>query len=201
MPWVAAALLTVFLAIAFPIRALIQRRRFGDHGRRDRNTPRPPGAAIADVLFGAGFAILLAAALLDAAGALDPAGDPGLAQGIAGSTLVILAAVLLWRSQEAMGPAWRPAIAPIEGGRLVRAGPFAVVRNPNYTAMLAAGAGAALLTPSWLAACGWLLLLASLMLTARLEETLLESRFGDEYREYAARVGRFVPGMGKLRAR
>ena len=46
---------------------------------------------------------------------------------------------------------------------------------------------------------GWVVLLASLLLTARAEEPLLLDRYGTRYRDYAESVGRFVPGIGRLR--
>ena len=99
-----------------------------------------------------------------------------------------------------MGAAWRPDMPPAETARLVTGGPFRVVRNPNYIAMLAAGLSAVLLAANLVSAVGWAALLMSLMLTARVEEPLLAERYGAPYRAYAARVGRFIPGIGHLAA-
>lgn len=75
--------------------------------------------------------------------------------------------------------------------------PFAVIRNPSYVAMLAAAAGSVLIAPSLVACAGWVLTLASLMFTTRIEESLLVGRYGDPYRRYTAQVGRFLPGVGE----
>ncbi len=123
-----------------------------------------------------------------APGSLAPLGAALAATGIA------LAAV----AERQMGTSYRFGIddRPTE---LVRHGLFAVVRNPIYTGILALLGGFALITP-----CPWTLLLwpaAALGFArqARLEERQLLAIHGDSYRDYAARVGRFVPGTGRLR--
>lgn len=197
MPWLAAALMSAFLMIAFPVRAAIQRRRYGRPSSPRPATPRPRVWRIADVLFFAGMALLLAGPVLEIAGSLDPLLESRPSTTVAAVGFHAFAIALLAWAQETMGLTWRPAIAPIDGGELVTAGPFRLVRNPNYVAMLAAGLGTVLLASDPVAIAGWLTLLTSLMLTARFEEGPLEARFGDAYREYAARVGRLFPGAGK----
>ncbi len=201
VPWLAVALLTSFLVLAFPARSLAQRRRYGERSRTRLLIRRTRPRAAADAMFVTGFAMLLLGALLQAAGALDPLFDRRGAQALTGIGLIGGAAGLLIWAQETMGDAWRPDVEPVQGGRLVTDGPFRVVRNPNYDAMLTAGAGSFLLAPDVVSLAGWLLLLASLLLTARLEEPLLLDRFGERYRIYSARTGRFVPGIGRLWSR
>ena len=199
MPWLGALLLTMFLVVVFPLRSVIRTRHHGASGRADWRLPRARSWKVADVLFLAGFAILLAGAALEGRGAVKPVGDPGTALLVLGVVMLATGTALAEWAQTTMGPAWRPDIPPIEDGELVTAGPFRVVRNPNYVAMLAAGFGTALLAPNVVTFTGWVVLLASLMLTARAEEPALAARYGDRYRAYGARVGRFVPGIGRLR--
>jgi protein-S-isoprenylcysteine O-methyltransferase Ste14 len=87
-------------------------------------------------------------------------------------------------------------------GPLVAAGPFALVRNPLYIGNIALWAGfsvtAGLL---WLAPVVVLLLACEYHAIVRWEETLLETRLGDSYRQYAARVHRWLPSwMGPARS-
>lgn len=199
MPWLAAVLLTTFLILVFPLRSRIRRRRYGSAGRADWRSSRPRSWWLADLLFLCGFATLLAGAALEGLGVVDPVVDHGTAQPALGVLTLVAATALAEWAQMTMGPAWRPDIPPIEDGELVTGGPFQVVRNPNYVAMLAAGLGAWLLAPDLVTSAGWVVLLTSLMLTARVEEPTLLARYGDRYREYAARVGRFVPAVGRLR--
>lgn len=189
----------MFLLVAFPGRALLRRRRFGGLGRIDRSLPRPSGWIAADVGFVAGFAAVATGPLLDGLAVLDPVVDPARGVAAAGCTLGITALGLIVWTQEAMGAAWRTDPAPAAAGALVTSGPFALVRHPAYVAMLATALGAAALSPGAVTLAGGALLLGALMLTARLEEAELAARYGDAYAEYRARVGRFVPGMGRAR--
>jgi protein-S-isoprenylcysteine O-methyltransferase Ste14 len=81
-------------------------------------------------------------------------------------------------------------------GPLVAAGPFAYVRNPLYLGNIALWLGFALL-----AGLPWLVLPVGLLLAleyhaiVRWEEQLLEARLGNVYRDYAARVPRWVPRL------
>jgi protein-S-isoprenylcysteine O-methyltransferase Ste14 len=199
MPWLAAVLLTTFLVVVFPLRSLIRTRRHGAAGRPDWREPRPRSWQLADLLFLSGFAMLLAGTIIEGLGVVDPLVDSGTAGAVSSVVLFCAAGALALWAQATMGPAWRPDIPPIGDGQLVTSGPFRFVRNPNYVAMLAAGLGAGLLAPNPVAIAGWVVLLASLLLTARVEEPPLRARFGDAYRAYGARVGRFIPGVGRLR--
>ena len=61
-------------------------------------------------------------------------------------------------------------------------------------------AGLAALTPNLLALAGVAALLAALELQVRrVEEPYLLRTHGARYRRYAARTGRFLPGIGRLR--
>lgn len=100
-------------------------------------------------------------------------------------------------AQAQMGASWRIGI-DIARTELVTGGLFSLVRNPVFTGMLAMVSGIVLVTPSaWtVMALGYYVLLVSLQV--RLEEDHLLRLHGDAYRGYAARVGRFLPGVGRL---
>ena len=86
------------------------------------------------------------------------------------------------------------AIRPFEDSFvLVQDGFFAVSRNPMYVGMVLACAGAAILLQR-VAPFVAPLILAIVLQTRfiRHEEAALESRFGDEYRSYKARVRRWI---------
>ena len=92
-----------------------------------------------------------------------------------------------------MGSAWRMGIDPGERNPLVATGPFAYVRHPIYSlsAVMMLATAVAVPTPLLLgaAAVHWSLLTWE----ARREERHLLRVHGEAYREYRARVGRFVP--------
>lgn len=79
-------------------------------------------------------------------------------------------------------------------GPLVSTGPFAIVRNPLYIGNIAIWVGFAFTARLvWLALVIAVLMAAEYEAIVRWEELLLESRLGDAYRNYAARVPRWIP--------
>ena len=81
-------------------------------------------------------------------------------------------------------------------GPLVASGPFALVRNPLYVGNIALWVGFALTARLvWLAPVILVLLALEYHAIVRWEETLLESRLGQDYRDYAARVPRWIPSL------
>ena len=78
--------------------------------------------------------------------------------------------------------------------RLVAVGPYRYLRNPMITGVATVLAGQALLTGSWILAA-WMLTFVAMNFVyfVTVEEPGLERRFGDPYREYKARVPRWIP--------
>jgi protein-S-isoprenylcysteine O-methyltransferase Ste14 len=85
-------------------------------------------------------------------------------------------------------------------GPLVASGPFALIRNPLYVGNIALWVGFALTARlPWLAPIAFVLLALEYHAIVRWEETLLESRLGQAYRDYAARVPRWIPSPDRGR--
>jgi protein-S-isoprenylcysteine O-methyltransferase Ste14 len=83
-----------------------------------------------------------------------------------------------------------------QGHQLVTDGPYRYVRHPLYTLGAAFYLALAVATALW-----WLLLVlaissAVLAWRTRREEANLLERFGDDYRRYMERTGRFLPRLG-----
>jgi len=86
-------------------------------------------------------------------------------------------------------------------GPLVDTGPFALVRNPLYLGNIALWAGFALTAGlPWIAPIIVIMLGAVYHAIVRWEETLLEERLGAAYRDYAARVPRWLPRNFRLQS-
>ncbi len=106
--------------------------------------------------------------------------------------------VLVAVAQRQMGASFRIGIDDAETA-LVQGGLFSVVRNPIFSALLVVLAGVFAVAPcSWTLAL-WIVAAAAVSRQVRLEERHLLEQHGDAYRRYAARVGRFLPGIGQLR--
>src|SRR5688572_15438201 len=78
---------------------------------------------------------------------------------------------------------------------LVTTGPYRWVRHPFYVACLFGVLGGSVTMANWYFLVGGGLILAFLATRTRIEEAKLIERFGDQYRDYMKRVGRFVPRL------
>jgi protein-S-isoprenylcysteine O-methyltransferase Ste14 len=95
-----------------------------------------------------------------------------------------------------LGRWFRRKVTIEPGQRLVRAGPYRVLRHPSYAGLLLAFFGLGLAFGSWVgAAIAFLLLWAGLMPRIRVEEGALARTFGAEYDDYARATARLVPGL------
>lgn len=76
---------------------------------------------------------------------------------------------------------------------LVTSGPYRYVRHPMYTALVTVGIGLGLLSASWYFLLPFLATGIVIASRTRREEESMLNKFGDEYRQYAHRTGRFLP--------
>lgn len=116
----------------------------------------------------------------------------------AGFTLVGLGAILAVIAGTGLGRALTPSPVPRGGAELITTGIYGVVRHPLYTGLLIVGVGLAIIGASVLHLLAWVALFVLLGAKARVEEWMLLKRY-DGYAQYAARVGRLVPGIGRIR--
>ena len=72
-------------------------------------------------------------------------------------------------------------------------GPYRFVRNPMDTGILMAGLSFGLALGTWLVPAAAGVMFTLLALRTKTEEVYLIERFGNQYRDYMARVGRFFP--------
>lgn len=208
MPIVALGCYAAFVLVALVGRSLLARARTGDWGIRIAMATTP-GARVAHALFvGGGLGIALGPALdlvgIGGGWSTRVSSPP---DGTFGSPTVGIALAALgtagtvW-SQLVMGASWRIGVDPDERTALVARGPFRLVRNPIFTSMLLAAAGLVVLAPSVVGVVALAMLLAGLELQVRgVEEPYLVAAHGSAYLGYAARTGRFLPGVGLLKAR
>ena len=105
----------------------------------------------------------------------------------------VAVAVFLWARWTFGIRSFHAAANPTDGG-LVTTGPYRYVRHPIYAAIVLFAAAGAAARPSWAAAGFGVLVLAGALTRALAEERLVVERY-PEYRDYARRTRRFVPGV------
>lgn len=195
MPVLALVLYAAYVLLAFGLRSLLQRRRTGSagfHGVSGR-----PGSA--EWLGGVGFVVALVLGFLAPVLALVGVAEADALSAPAGVTLAVAGIACALLAQHAMGTSWRIGVEEAERTALVTHGIFAAVRNPFFTASLAVPAGLVLLVPNVVAFAAFALLLLAVEVQVRVvEEPYLLRAQGEGYARYAAKTGRFVPGVGRL---
>jgi len=201
MAKLAAAMLVVFLVLTLFVRVAIQLRRTGSTGLIGLRKGAGPLEWLSGLLFIGGMAMAIVSLQLVLQDDLDPieAVDvDGLH--VIGITLAAAGGLAVFGAQLGMGASWRIGVSEDQGTDLITGGWFRLCRNPIYTAMIVGWTGFALMVPTWLAFGAVVVIALGLELQVRVvEEPYLERTHGDEYGRYASRVGRFVPGVGRLR--
>lgn len=111
----------------------------------------------------------------------------------AGGVLAVAAIAFALRAQRVMRAAGTNVHPNLPATAIVSDGPFAITRNPLYLTLLAvfAGIGVAAASPAFLTLIVPLALVLHFGVVQR-EERYLETKFGDTYRDYKARVRRWI---------
>jgi protein-S-isoprenylcysteine O-methyltransferase Ste14 len=215
----ALALFAAGVVTTFGVRSWVHRRRTGVSGFNGISGPVGSADWWGGVTFVA--ALVLAAAGLTLAslggpargsaggsvggsagtwvGSLVPAPDGPAAVRWVGLALVVAGFGVTLAAQSGMGASWRIGVDHAETTDLVTTGLFGVVRNPIFTAMGTALGGLTLMVPTAVTVAAFACLLVAVQLQVRVvEEPYLRATQGAAYTAYAARVGRFVPGIGRV---
>lgn len=199
----AAVLYAAALVMLVAVRSWQQYRTTGTTGFNGFRGAKAPAARVA----GIGFVVaLLAGALspilvsLHLVPLLWPDSQWAAGSTVGGAVLTLAGVVLAVVAQSTMGTSWRIGVDTSERTDQVTHGPFAVIRNPIFTALLIIQFGTAVMARTWVAVVGvGALVLASQLQVRLVEEPYLLTTPKISYPSYAARVGRFVPLLGRLR--
>jgi protein-S-isoprenylcysteine O-methyltransferase Ste14 len=92
-----------------------------------------------------------------------------------------------------LGRNWSGSVTVKEEHELIRSGPYAIVRHPIYTGLIAAVAGTAIASGTVRAALGVVIIVVSFLYKLRLEEAFMRETFPADYPRYAAQVPRLIP--------
>ena len=114
---------------------------------------------------------------------------------LSGGPLGIAALVLFVWMFRHLGDNVTPTATTRPRHTLVMTGPYRWIRHPMYSFYVLMLAGHVTLTASWFIGLVSGLGFAVLVVRTLKEEAHLEERFGDEYRSYMRRTGRFVPRL------
>jgi protein-S-isoprenylcysteine O-methyltransferase Ste14 len=195
----ALALLILYLVLAFAVRVAVALRTTGSTGiSRARSMPAVEalggGLFLAAVALGALTPPLVMADALEPIDGLDTTGLHA-----AGFVLAGIGILGTFAAQMAMGSSWRIGVDPEETTDLVTGGVFSLARNPIYTFMIVAWIGLAMLVPTWVSLASIAVAVIAFEIQVRLvEEPHMIRTHGEPYLAWARRVGRFVPGIGRL---
>ncbi len=92
-----------------------------------------------------------------------------------------------------IGANWSGVVTIKQGHELIDSGPYALVRHPIYTGLLAGFVGSGMARGDWRAVLAVVIAWVALWRKLRLEERWMTERFGERYRAYCARVPALVP--------
>ena len=115
-----------------------------------------------------------------------------------GLVVIAIGLLLVMRGQWEMGASWRIGVEAAARPGLITTGLFTVTRNPIYLGIFVISLGYLLALPT--IASITLIVIGCLEVReiVKHEERYLIATYGGEYRTYATRVGRFLPGVGRL---
>jgi len=112
-----------------------------------------------------------------------------------GFILIAVWGVLFVWTFQTLGKNLTDTVVTRQEHTLVTTGPYRYVRHPFYLSFLIAVIGGSIVTANWYLFLSSLLPFVFLVARTRIEEEKLVERFGDEYREYMSRTGRFWPHL------
>jgi protein-S-isoprenylcysteine O-methyltransferase Ste14 len=176
----------------------MQYRRTGDHGFRGFSGRTSPLERLSGLLFAIALTALFGAPIATLTSVVGSAELPGWIS-ILGVVLALAGFAVVVVAQYQMGASWRVGVDRSERTVLIRDGLFALVRNPVFSGIGMFAVGFSLLVANVLSGSALLLGAVGLEIQARwVEEPYLQRTHGAAYAEYARRVGRFLPGIGRL---
>jgi protein-S-isoprenylcysteine O-methyltransferase Ste14 len=114
-----------------------------------------------------------------------------------GFALGILSVAFMTWTQVTLDTQWSAQLQLREDHHLITTGPYARMRHPLYTSMFGWGAALSLLTANLIFVAVSVLSIVGLILRIPKEEQMMIETFGEEYKAYMQRTGRFFPKLRK----
>lgn len=107
------------------------------------------------------------------------------------STICMVGSILMISGLIIMGRGWRKIYKA--RGNLVTEGLYARIRHPQYLGLILLTTGMMVQWPTILTIIMWPALLFAYWRLAKIEEDELQKKFGQQYADYKARTGMFLP--------
>jgi protein-S-isoprenylcysteine O-methyltransferase Ste14 len=193
----AVAIFTVWAVFTLGVRVLTHYRQTGTTGLHGISATASPAEVAAALLISASTFALFVSPFLELTWSLPSVLSAGGARWV-GFVIAVAGVVITFVAQIAMGRSWRVGVDPEERTELVTRGPFSIVRNPIFTAMILTSFGLALLVGNVVATVAFLGLTVAIEIQVRaVEEPYLRKVHGDAYVDYTRKVGRFAPLIGR----
>jgi protein-S-isoprenylcysteine O-methyltransferase Ste14 len=105
-----------------------------------------------------------------------------------------LVSLAFWTwTQVALDTQWSAQLQLRKEHHLVTSGPYERIRHPLYAAMFTWAIALVLLTANWIFVAMTVLTIAGTVARVPKEEQMMLEAFGDEYKAYMQRTGRFFP--------
>jgi protein-S-isoprenylcysteine O-methyltransferase Ste14 len=98
-----------------------------------------------------------------------------------------------WWARIHLGALWSGTVTRKAHHKIIKTGPYAVVRHPIYSGLSLALIATALLRPGVLGLIGAAMIIVSFVIKYRLEEQFLMEELGPEYKTYRKQVAALVP--------
>ncbi len=100
-------------------------------------------------------------------------------------------------TQVVLDTQWSPQLQLTKNHQLITTGPYARIRHPLYSGLFGWSISLALLTANWIFVAICVLAFAGLLWRIPKEEQMMLEAFGEEYKAYMQRTGRFLPKWRK----
>jgi protein-S-isoprenylcysteine O-methyltransferase Ste14 len=107
-----------------------------------------------------------------------------------------LVSVAFWTwTQVTLDTQWSAQLQLRKEHQLITTGPYVRIRHPLYSGMFGWAAALGLLTANWIFVAMAVLSIAGTIVRIPKEEQMMLEAFGDEYKAYMQRTGRFLPKL------
>ena len=114
-----------------------------------------------------------------------------------GTALGVLSLVYLVWVHQTLREFWSTVLQLRESHTLITAGPYRWIRHPMYSALMACFISLALVSAVWPLLLLTVLFIPFFYRVTVKEEEMMAARFGEEYRAYRERTGRFLPKVSR----